>query len=332
MSDAVGWGIVGLGRVAGEEIAPALTALDQCRLVSVVSRDRGRARQFADKHGAQSAYDDYADLLYDPDVNAVYIATPNALHAQQALAAAKAGKHVLCDKPLATTTSDARHVVAGCAAAGVQLGVMFQTRNHGGMAQVRDAVAAGEIGPVVVAQLEMGTGRTLLRGWRTDPALAGVGTMNNLGVHGYDLLRYLLGAEVTQATAFTGREPGFELETVALALLRFSNGALGYVNVNQAAYGPSADLSIYGTEGHVLGRGVTRMNMSGTLTIRGRSGERSYDVASYDAYRKTLSDFSDAVLRGRGPSPSGLDGLRSAELVEVLAAAARTGQASRLPA
>lgn len=318
----VGWGIVGLGGIAGREIAPAMSKASNGRLVGVVSRDAARAHDFAEQHGAQAAYDDYDALLRDPDVDAVYIATPNALHADQTIAAARSGKHVLCDKPLATSVADARRVVDACAAADVRLGLVFQTRNHDGMTEVRDIIAGGEIGTPVVAQMEMGPGRTLLHGWRTDPVLAGVGTMHNLGVHCYDLLTYLLGDEVAEVSTFISVEDGFLLETLALSLLRFTRGALGYVNVNQSVPHPSADLSIHGTEGRIVGHDVTRMNKQGRFTVTGRSGETVLEVGSFEAYLRTIRDFSDAVLTGREPAISGADGLRSTKVVAAMSQSA----------
>ena len=121
MSDGqLGWGIVGLGRIATNAIAPAVTTAPNSTLAGVVSRDAAKAKEFADRFGAAAAYDDYQALLDDPAVDVVYLATPNAMHADQVVAAAEAGKHVLCDKPLATTVADAESAVAACGAAGVR--------------------------------------------------------------------------------------------------------------------------------------------------------------------------------------------------------------------
>ncbi|SDX83542.1 1,5-anhydro-D-fructose reductase (1,5-anhydro-D-mannitol-forming) [Geodermatophilus africanus] len=325
MTDAhrIGWGIVGLGRIADSEIAPAIGAADNSTLVGVVSRDAGRARDFAARHGAAAAHDDYAALLADPAVDAVYIATPNGLHAEQVVAAAAAGKHVLCDKPLATSVPDAERAVAACREAGVRLGITFQTRRHEGMQDVRNLLAAERIGDVRLVQVELGPGRMLPKSWRTDPGLAGAGVMNNMGVHAYDLLRYLLGAEVVEATAVVDVEPGFQVDTLALAVLRFDNGALAYVNANQSLPNPQQDLSVYGTEGTVLGRNVTRPNLTGTLTVLGRDGTSERSVSSAGAFVATVSAFADSVLRGEEPSPSGVDGLRSVELTTALARSAQ---------
>ncbi len=165
----------------------------------------------------------------------------------------------------------------------------------------------------------MSPGRTLLRGWRTDPSLAGLGTVNNVGVHGYDLIRYLLGAEVVEVTALVGHESGLVPETLALALLRFDNGALGYVNANQSVPHSQADITIYGTKGRVIGRSCTRPNMTGSMTILSEDDEISFETSSLNAYRRAVEAFEDAVRDGREPSPSGADGLRSVELTTAIA-------------
>lgn len=326
----LGWGIVGLGRVAGDHIAPAITGLSNSSLVSVASRDATRAAAFSGRHGASVPVNNYPDLLANPAVHAVYIATPNSLHADQVVAAAEAGKHVLCDKPLATTVEDAQRAIDACARAGVGLGVTFQTRNYDGMSDMRRLIGNGDIGPVVVAQLEMSPGRTLLKGWRTDPALAGAGVMNNVGVHGYDLLSYLLDDEIIEVSAMLSSEPGFDLDTTALALLRFAGGALAYVNVNQTVPEYQPDMVIYGAKGRVLGRNVTRPNLAGMLSVTGADGVSERPVSSATAFTKTVGDFADAVLAGRDPSPSALDGLISVRVTDALERSARERRVVRL--
>lgn len=322
----VRWGLIGLGRIADTEIAPAIAASPSGTLHGVVSRDQGRADSFAGRHGAARALTDYAELLADPDVDAVYIATPNAFHADQVVAAAAAGKHVMCDKPLATTVADAQRAVAACGGAGVRLGITFQTRFHQPFDQLRTLICGGALGEIRVVQVEMSPGRTLLKGWRTDPALAGLGAINNLGVHAFDLLRYLLGAEVTEVTALTGQEAGLVPETLALVLLRLSSGALAYVNVNQSVAYPQADLTVYGTAGRIVGRACTRMNMTGTVDVLTGDGSSTLEATSHDAYARTIGAFEAALMAGHDPSPSGEDALRSVELTAAIATAVAAGR------
>lgn len=314
----VRWGIIGLGRIADSEIAPAISASPHGVLHGVVSRDQGRADAFAQRHGAVRALTSFGDLLADPEVDAVYIATPNALHVDQVVAAAEAGKQVMCDKPLALTVMDARRAIDACDQAGVKLGITFQTRFHDNFERCREIIQDGTLGEIRAVQIEMSSGRTLLKGWRTDPALAGLGVINNIGVHAFDLLRYLLGSEVTEVTALAGHEEGLTPETLAMVLLRYGCGALAYVNVNQSVAFPQADIAVYGTKGRVVGRSCTRMNMSGTLAIATGAGETVLETASYGAYKGAITAFEEAVMNSRAPSPSGLDGLRSVELTTAI--------------
>jgi 1,5-anhydro-D-fructose reductase (1,5-anhydro-D-mannitol-forming) len=318
-SQALGWGIVGLGRIAATEIAPAITASASGALISVVSRDQGRAEAFAREHGAVTAVDDYAKMLADPAVGAVYIATPNAQHAEQVIAAARAGKHVLCDKPLALTVADARRCVGECRSAGVGLGITFQTRFFDGMAEAASLIRDGRIGRVVAAEAQIGTRGSLPRGWRLDPALAGFGTLNNIGVHALDILRYLTGSEVAEVAAMASSEPGFEVDTTDSVLLRFRNGALGQLIASQAIPHPQDDIALYGTEGRVNAPNMSRPDRDSVMSFITRDGEREFGVSSRGSYLRIVEEFTAAVSSGRDPSPSGEDGLRSVELTAAIA-------------
>lgn len=326
----LGWSVLGTAGIADRAIAPAITQLDGADLVAVLSRDRSRADEFARKHGAARAFTDYKELLADPDVDIVYVATPNGLHAEQVVAAAAAGKHVFCDKPLATSIEDARRAVEACDAAGVKLGINFQTRHHRFVPHVRQALADGRIGDVVIAEVEVSPGRSPLGGWRTDPELAGLGTINNLGVHGYDLLRCLLGQEVVEVTALLDVGTQAVLETVALALLRFSGGALAYVNANQAVPNFRPDLVLYGTQGRIVGDSVTRPGLDGQVRILAGVEESSFETTSRDAFVRAVAAFQQAVVDDVEPDASGVDGLRSVELTDAIARSAREGRTVQL--
>ena len=322
----VGWGIVSTAGIADESIAPAFAELDDAELVGVTSRDLGRAQEFAGRHGARLATTSLDELLADPEVDAVYIATPNGAHAAEVQAAAAAGKHVFCEKPLATSVEEAEAAVEACLAAGVKLGVNFQTRHYPPTVQIREVVQSGSLGDVLVAECVIAPGRMPLKGWRTDQALAGLGTMNNLGVHAYDFVRYVLGSEVVEATALldTGRRD--ELETIALAVLRFENGTLAYVIASQAAPHFRADVAFYGTEGRLVGRSVTRPDKEGELSIVIGDDEQVTPTSTAGGFTNAVAAFQAAVVNDVEPNPSGLDGLRSVDLTDALARSAREGR------
>lgn len=324
---SLGWGIIGTGGFAGSATAPAIKALGaDGSLVAAVSRDRGRADAFAAQHGARRAYTDYADLLRDRDVDIVYISTPNAQHAEQALAAARARKHVLCEKPLALTVGDARRTVDAFEAAGLKLGTHFQTRHHTAFVETKRLLERRAIGDVVLMQIEVSSGANQLRSWRADPQLAGLGSINNIAVHPYDLLRYLLGSEVGEVAAMTDVGRSTELERMALALLRFQNGALAYVNANQKVPNFQPDVDIYGTAGRIVGVDCTRPFRDGELRVLTASGEQVTKHSSRDAVVRSIAAFNDAVAHDREPNASGLDGLRSVQLTDAVIRSAREGR------
>lgn len=327
---ALGWGILGTAGIADRAICPAIAQIDGADLVAVLSRDRSRGEEFARKHGGARVFTDYGELLADAEVDIVYVGSPNALHADQVVAAAAAGKHVFCDKPLATSVADAQRAVEACRVAGVKLGINFQTRYHRFVTEVKQALADGRIGDVVIAEMEVSPGRNPLRGWRTDPGLAGLGSVNNLGVHAYDLLRYLLDHEVTEVTALLDVGRREALETVALVLLRFDNGTLAYVNANQAVPDYRSDLVLYGTEGRIIGESVTRPGLDGQVRILADGKESSFETSTRDAFLRAVAAFQRAVIEDTEPDASGLDGLRSVQLTDAIARSAREGKTVRL--
>ena len=324
---SLGWGIIGPGGFAGTAVAPAIKALGtEGALVGVVSRDRGRAEAFAAEHGARRAYTDYADLLRDAEVDIVYISTPNAQHVEQALAAARAGKHVLCEKPLALSVSDARRMVEAFEAAGLKLGTHFQTRHHTAFVETKRLLEQRAIGDVILVQIEVSSGANPFRSWRADPQLAGMGSMNNIAVHPFDLLRYLLGSEVREVTALTDVGRSAELEHMVVALLRFQNGVLAYVNANQKVTNFQPDIDIYGAEGRIVGVNCTRPFRDGELRVLTAAGEQVTPYTSKDAVVRSVAAFNDAVAHDREPNASGLDGLRSVQLTDAVIRSAREGR------
>ena len=154
----IGWGLIGTGRIAEDRMLPGINAFKQNKLIGVVSRDAARAQDFAKRFGAQHAYTNFDDLLRNPEVDAVAIHTPNSLHCEEVLAAARAGKHVFCDKPMATTVADAERMLAACDKAGVQLGMNFHNRSMPCFIETKRIVDSGEIGEVTVVELEASPG------------------------------------------------------------------------------------------------------------------------------------------------------------------------------
>ncbi len=325
---SLGWGIIGIGRTADLRMAPAIIADPGSVLAGVVSRDQGRAEAFAARHGAGQATTSYEALLANPAVDAVLITSPNALHPGQVVRAAAAGKHVLCDKPLATEAAPAVAAVDACRRFGVRLGIVFQTRHHPVFAELRRRLQAGEIGPLRLLEVHASVGVSPLRSWRTDPALAGLGVVNNVGVHALDLVRFLTGAEFGALAAVLGPGPDDPLETTAQVVGRLSDGAAVAVTVSQALPEMPSAVAAHGDGGSLAVASPGRL-WEGPLAVSGGGSRAAAPVAAPDAYQLVIEDFRRAVETGGEPLASGADGLRSLEVTTAIARSAR--QAGLVP-
>jgi len=302
-------GIVGPGSIAERRLAPALAQVRGAVLWSVCSRDRERAQAFAGRHGARGPiHTELAAMLGDPRLDAVVLATPDRLHAAQAIAAATAGKHVFVEKPMATSVADAEAVVSACAAADVRLAVGHHLRFHAGLRALRERVVAGELGRV----LHMRATWTFVErdpdNWRASPDLGRWWSLAAVGTHCLDLVRWYLRpgcGEVERAHALTSRpvHRGPHDETAAVAL-RFASGATADILTSVVFRAPRS-LELYGTAGTARADEVLGPHGGGRIVVGDH--ELSYETA--DPYRGELQDFVDAVAHGRAPEVDAVEGL-----------------------
>lgn len=337
---ALGWGIISTGRHAQAKIAPAISAAPDATLVAVCSSDRQRAEAFAEQHGALAAYDAVADLVRDSRVEAVCIASPNALHAPQTLQAARAGKHVLTEKPMATTLDDALAMVRVCREHGVQLGVGFHLRQHPGHIEARRVLAQGTIGQVALAQGQWGFGvrgqtmpppRPALQKWWEEPEMiGGASTMMGTGVHVVDLLRFLLGRDVRQVVAISdGQTQQQPLEQLLTLSLRFDDAIIATVTCGRRLPDSRNDFNIYGSNGRISGLAMLAEGRQGQLEIVSETDNRTaaYTADSLANYVDEVVDFQQAIAADRPPAATGLDGLHAVQVTLAMITSAREGRA-----
>ena len=333
---ALRWAIVSTGMHADSKIAPAMAATPGAELVAVCSRDRARAEAFAQKHGAQAAYDSLAALLRDARLEAVFVCSPNALHADHTLQAARAGKHVLTEKPMTTTLDDAVAMVRGCREVGVKLGVGFHLRHHPVHREACRLIAAGVLGTMALAQGQWGFGvrgqvlpppRTGLRQWWDDHELmGGASTMMGTGIHVVDLLRFLLAREVTEVAAISdGQRQSQPLEQLLAMSLRFHD-VIATVCCGRRLPDSRNDFDIYGSNGRISGLGTLAEGCQGALEVVSETeNKRETCTAPLLAnYIGELDDFQRAVAEGREPAATGLDGLRVVQVTLAMIESVRT--------
>ena len=330
----LGWAILGTGRFAELRIAPGLHKAHDARPIAVVSRDRERAQSFATEYGVPRAYDSLDAALHDPAIDAVWVATPNGLHRDAVLAAARAGKHVLCEKPLATTVADAKAMVIACRQAGVALGTGFHLRHHPLHVEVRRILHSGDAGLVLFAEAEWSLPARAAAGttsWRQDPQLSGGGIITATGVHALDLLRFVLDDEIDTMAAIVDKLPrGDEVDSAATCLLHFRRGVVGTVRCLRRVHAPANDLVIEATSVALRVRHGLDEQARGALEQQGAGETLAGIPAGTDLYALEADAFARAVSEGREPNASGLDGLRVVEATAALYESAASGHAVKV--
>jgi UDP-N-acetyl-2-amino-2-deoxyglucuronate dehydrogenase len=237
MTQTLGFGFIGSGAIA-QYHAQAVAAANGGRLVGVASRRLARAQEFARENGIAFATDDVAKLLAQPGLDAVCITTPSALHLEPALAAIRAGKHLLIEKPLDSTVEGTDHILHEAAKAGVRVGSIFQARFGDAARAVKAAVDAGRFGRMVLASCYVKWNRTpeYYNGWKGRLAEDGGGVIINQAIHGVDLLQWFAGMPVQVFAWSTQRVHRIESEDTCVAALRFASGAFGTIEGTTAAW------------------------------------------------------------------------------------------------
>ena len=242
------WGILSTANIGTEKVIPGIQGAARCEVVAIGSRDGQLARTVADRLGIERAHGSYEALLADPDVDAVYIPVPNHLHAEWTIAAARAGKHVLCEKPMAMTAADAERMAEVCAAEGVQLMEAFMYRQHPSWVAVRELVASGRIGRLIAVQ-------SWFSYYNDDPAnirniqAVGGGALYDVGCYNVNLSRMLFGAEPTRVSATITRDPVLGVDTTTSAILEFKSGVATFTCSTRAE--TDQRVHVYGTEGRI---------------------------------------------------------------------------------
>ena len=330
---SIGWGLIGASTIASEHMIGAIRAQAGHEVVAVGSSNPERGRKFAAQHEIDASYDSVGALLADPRVAVVYISTTNELHRDQVLAAAKAGKHVLCEKPLALSIDDALQMAAACKAAGVVMATNHHLRNAATHRRIRELIQAGVIGKPLFARVFHAVYLPPhLQGWRLDKPQAGGGVILDITVHDVDTLRFLLDAEPIEAVGMTQSASLAKegLEDGVMSVLRFDNGVLAQLHdAFTVKYGGNG-IEVHGEAGSIVGRNVMTQRGVGELLLRNADGEQAVAVDHVNLYERGVAAFC-AAMRGEGqPAATAEDGIRSLNAALAVVQACRTGVATQI--
>ena len=317
--EPVGWGFIGAGDIARRRVAPAMRDLDSCRCISVSRADTSRLDAFADQFGFQRRESDWRNLVRDPEVEAVYIATPVYLHEEQTLAALEAGKAVLCEKPLALNSQGARRMIAAADARGVALGAAYYRRFFPVVKRIRQILDEGLIGEPVLVVMEnfepfhREPGEP--RSWLLDPQLSGGGPLMDMGCHRVDLLIHLFGPVVDvsgKADNLRFRRP---VEDSATLVLGFQRSLRAVVLSAHCAFEPRDTLEIYGTRGSLR---LPSLNRGDLIMVTEKGETRESHPNGPNVHAPLIDDFSRAIREGRPPVVTGEIALATAEVLDSL--------------
>lgn len=340
-SERIGFAVMGLGRLTLGEILPAFL---QCRLaepVALISGRREKARSAGHAYGIGEdslfTYDEIHKLADRPDIQAVYVVTPNALHASQVEALAAAGKHVLCEKPMANSSADAKRMIEACHAAGVKLMVAYRCHYEPFNQLVRKLVQSGELGrPKLVEAIN-----TQMQGnadqWRLKPELAGGGALPDIGLYCLNGTRSVLGEEPESLFAqmvSPPDDPRYEnLDETFSFMVRFPSGVIANCATSYGAH-ESKDLRIHLEKGWISLENAFAYT-GHRLRIGRRQGDHKivseWHIPAENQFTLEIDHFAECILQNQPPRTSGEEGLRDQKLMEALYQSARTGQMIHLP-
>jgi len=323
------WGLIGASNIAAQHMIGAFRAAGG-EVAAVMSADAARGRAFAAAHDIPRAVDSVDALLGDGggdgggDIDAVYISTTNEKHRAQALAAVAAGRHVLCEKPLALTVADARAMVRAAADAGVVFATNHHLRNAGSHLAIKQLIDDGRIGEVLSMRIFHAVLLPeFLRGWRIDNPGAGGGVILDIVVHDADTARFHLGEDPVQVAAFDSEGAlGRGVEDSVMSVWRMPSGVM--VQAHESFTHPHAGsgLEVHGSAGSIIARGVMTQQPVGEVELRTGGGAEAVEFEPHNLYIRAVKHFMRAVAGEGAPAATGLDGVKSLAVAQAVKLAA----------
>jgi 1,5-anhydro-D-fructose reductase (1,5-anhydro-D-mannitol-forming) len=290
------WGLIGASTIGREWVIDAIRQTGG-EIVSVFSTDSKRGGAYAKEFGIPKSTTDLGDLLNSP-IDAVYIATTNDLHHGQCLAAAKAGKHILCEKPIATNLVDAVNMVKACKAANVVLATNHHLRGAATHRAMRDAIKTGTIGrPLAIRVVHAGYLPVHLQGWRLTNPAAGAGAILDLTVHDADLMRFITDDDAAGVSAMV-QNSGMAVagvEDAAMGVITFRSGTLGQFHDGFTTKYVQTSVEVHGDLGSLIATNCMTQAPIGEVLLRTASGETKLPLQQENLYVRTINAFKSAI-------------------------------------
>ncbi|MFN7998212.1 MAG: Gfo/Idh/MocA family oxidoreductase [Bryobacteraceae bacterium] len=339
--EPVGYALVGLGAISQQAVLPAFGHSRNARLVAVVSGDQQKAAKLAGEFGAPRhySYGEFGICLGNPSVEAVYIATPPGEHARYAIAAARAKKHVICEKPLATTVEDCRRMVRACREQGVRFMTAYRKYFEPGSVALKKLISGGELGRIDVIQTaftEFRPAGDATPGWMLTRKMAGGGPLMDIGIYCVNTSRWLVGEDPVEASAVSWSRDRKRFKHVEEGIAFRLHFPSGIVLQGTATWGSvlASFVQIHGEKGWASLSPAFAFEEERRLTgkIGGKWFEHEY--TAIDEFALELDAFADCIRNGHDPEPDGEQGMRDIVILDAIYRAAKQGRrvAIRYPA
>jgi len=334
-SKRVGYAVIGLGKISEHAVLPAFRHAKKSRLIAVVSGDAKKAKRFAARFGASehATYDTFDQCLRNPEIEAVYIASNNGSHLQFTLRAAAAGKHVLCEKPLANSAAEGREMVDACRRARVKLMTAYRKYFEPACQDLKKILDSGKLGRLKFIHTAFSVNLPASQVWHLSQALAGGGSLVDVGVYCVNTIRMLTGLEPTEASAYSWATDAVrfrDVDETTSFQLKFPDG-LYLQGTSSFAAALGSFLQIHGEKGWAALDPAYAFDDRRRLfgKIGTKWFERNYKMT--DEFAPQLDHLAECIRANREPKPDGRTGVRDMVIMEAIYQAAQTGRAVTIP-
>lgn len=310
------WGVIGLGWVATDFVVPGIVKSAGSQLAACVGSTRAKGDAFARRFGAPRVHDDLDRLLRDPEIDAVYVALPNALHHAAVLAAARAGKHVLCEKPFAMSVAHAREMAAACREAGVVLRVAHQIRLDAAVTRAREIVQSGRLGRIAAISVERASAVGPRVSWRTDFDQSGV--IFDVCVHLFDLVRWITGQQFAEVCAFTHPDRRARAPDDTITVLgRLDGNAHAVARATREVASAENNLIVEGAQATLI-TSPLRFATEHVIRVRDASGTTEERFPASPIYERAVQAFESDVRGSRSLLPDGDDAVGTVAVTQAI--------------
>jgi predicted dehydrogenase len=326
MEKPIRWGLVGCGDIAEKRVAPALQQTAGSKLLACSRKQPARLWEFQQRHNIPKGYADPAEIFDDPEIDAVYLATPVFLHCLHTIEAAEHGKHVLCEKPMAMDATECQRMVDACRSHGVKLGIAYYRRFYPVVHKIQELLRAEALGKVILVRTTLVEPTSLEpAAWRFLPDQGGGGLLMDMVSHRLDLLVLLLGEPLSISGLTDTRELNIPVEDTGSLLIQFAGGVQAAVFASHCVHASMDEFEVFGTRASLR---VSPLNGS-ELQLSGDRSETFHLPKADNVHLPLIEDFNQAIRENRDPKVSGEEGMKTSALLEAAYHAAREGKVVR---